>query len=69
MKRISLALAVLLIAAGTASAATTQKFKAGWDNFGAKLNYILSHVSWSVNSTTKKVTISYTLVGAVPTSL
>ena len=69
MKRLSLVLAVLLIAGGAASAATTQKFTAGWDNFGAQLNYSLSHVTWSVNSTTKNVTISYTLVGAVPTSL
>jgi hypothetical protein len=69
MKKLSLVLAVLLVAVGVASAATTQKFTAGWDNFGAQLNYKLSHVTWSVNSTTKKVTITYKLVGAVPTSL
>jgi hypothetical protein len=69
MKGTFLVLATLLISVSSISASTTQKFTAGWDNFGAQLNFTLSHVTWSVNSTTKKVTVTYKLVGAVPTSL
>lgn len=70
MKRIFL-LAALLTVAGTASAATTQKWTAGWDNFGATLNFKKSSVTWSVSSTstTNKLTVTYKLVGAEPTSL
>jgi hypothetical protein len=70
MKRIFLLAAALLLAAGTAfAAATMQKWTAGWDNFGEPLNYTKSKISWSVNATTHKLSVTYTLVGATPSKL
>ncbi len=48
---------------------TTQKWAAGWDNFGEPLNYIKSKIKWSVNPTTSKLSVTYTLVGARPSKL
>lgn len=57
-----------LLWAGAASAQThTQKWTAGWDNFGEPLNYIKSNVQWSV--ATGKLTVTYNLVGATPSKL
>jgi hypothetical protein len=70
MKRILLLVIALLIAAGTASAtATIQKWTAGWDNFSEPLNYTNSKISWSVNATTRKLSVTFTLVGATHSKL
>jgi hypothetical protein len=71
MKRmmLSLASAILLVAVTSSAATTTQKFVAGWDNFGEPLNLAKSNVKWSVSATTGKLIVIYTLVGARPTKL
>ena len=69
MKRLFLLAGALLLSACTASAATTQKWTAGWDNFSAPLNYTKSKITWSVNGTTRKITVTFTLVGGIPTNL
>jgi hypothetical protein len=66
-KRFLLALAVLLVA-GTASAVTTQKWTTGWDNFSEPLNLTSSKIMWSV-SAARKLTVTFTLVGATPNKL
>jgi hypothetical protein len=67
MKKIFLLMVALLLSAITASAAaTTQKWTAGWDNFSEPLNYKKSKISWSVNPTTRKLSVTFTLVGATP---
>jgi hypothetical protein len=67
MKRILLV--ALLLLASAASAATTQKWTAGWDFFSEPLNYKTSHVSWSVNATTRKLSVTFILKGATPSKL
>ena len=70
MKRILLVVLALLLAASTASAkTTTQKWTAGWDIFSEPLNYKKSKISWSVNPTTSKLSVTFTLVGATPSKL
>jgi len=70
MKRIFLLAAALLLSASTAfAAATTQKWTAGWDYFSEPLNYNKSKITWSVNPTTKKLSATFTLVGATPSKL
>lgn len=69
MRRSCLVAVALLLSAGAASAATTQKWTAGWDNFHEPLNYKTSNVSWSVKETTRKLSVTYTLVGATPNKL
>ena len=68
MKRIFLVAVALLMSAGAASASTKQKWTAGWDNFGEPLDYSKSTVKWAVAASTKKLTVTYALVGAVPSS-
>ena len=68
MKRILAIAAAVAFLAGMASA-TSQKWTAGWDNFGVPLNYKKSSVSWSVAATTKKVTVNVKLVGGMPNNL
>jgi hypothetical protein len=48
-------------------AATTQKWTAGFDNFGEPLNYAKSNVKWTATKT--KLTVSTTLVAANPNKL
>jgi hypothetical protein len=48
---------------------TTQKWKAGWDNLSEPLNFTRSNVQWSVNSTTRKLTVTFNLIGATPGKL
>jgi hypothetical protein len=70
MKRTFLLAATLLLAAGTAFATVTmQKWAAGWDNFGEPLNFTKSKIIWSVNPTTRKLSVTFTLVGAKPSKL
>ena len=70
MKRIFLLVVALLLATGTAfAAATMQKWTAGWDNFGEPLNYTTSKITWSVNTTTHKLSVTFKLVGATPSKL
>jgi hypothetical protein len=70
MKKVLLLASAILVAASTASAqVTTQKFVAGWDNFGEPLNFTKSNVKWSVTATTHKLTVTYNLVGARPSKL
>ena len=70
MKRITLLLAsAILTATVTAgTAATTQKWTLGWDNFGEPLNLTKSNIQWSVSST-RKLTVTYRLVSARPSKL
>src|SRR5713101_3754614 len=70
MKRVFLLLMALLFSASTASAtATIQRWTAGWDNFTEPLNYTRSKISWSVNATTHRLSVTFTLVGATPSKL
>jgi hypothetical protein len=68
MKKIFLLAGVLVFSVG-AVGATTQKWTAGWDNLSEPLNYSKSKIAWSVNATTKKLSVTYTLVGAKPSKL
>jgi len=62
--------ATLLLLASTAFATTTTlKWTAGWDNFGVPLNYKKSKVSYSVDATTQRLTVTFTLVGGTPNNL
>ena|SRR6266550_3865566 len=67
MKRIFLVVASLLLSA-TASA-TTEKWTAGWDNFSEPLNFTSSNITWSVSATTRKLTVTFNLVGATHRSV
>jgi len=69
MKRIFLMVVALLLSVIAASAATTQKWTAGWDNFSEPLNYNKSKITWSVNPTTSKLSVTFKLVGATPSKL
>ena len=69
MKKMVLLAMALLMSTGAASAATKQKWTAGWDNFGEPLNYMKSTVKWTVSAATKKLTVTFNLVGAVPSKL
>lgn len=70
MKRNFLLSAVLLFATAHAFAgATTQKWSAGWDNFGEPLNYKTSKVTWSVNSAKKTLSVTFKLAAASPNKL
>jgi hypothetical protein len=70
MKKISWLVVGLLLSVGAASATvTTQKWTAGWDDFSEPLNYTTSHVSWSVNATTRKLSVTFLLKGATPSKL
>ncbi len=68
MKKILQVTALLLLSVG-ASAATKQKWTAGWDQFSEPLNYSKSSVIWSVSSTTRKLTLTFALVGANPNKI
>src|ERR1700728_2721313 len=68
MKRLFLVMVALLLSVAAASA-TALKWTAGWDNFDESLNYKKSKVTYSVNATTKKLTVIYTLVAATPGKL
>lgn len=68
--------AALFLLAVTASSqmtepltATTQKWTAGWDNFGEPLDFTHSNITWSVSPTTRKLTVTFRLVGATPSKL
>jgi hypothetical protein len=68
VKRNFLLSAALLFATAHAFAgATTQKWTAGWDNFGEPLNYSKSDIIWSVGKGT--LTLTMNLVSATPTKL
>src|ERR1700693_538950 len=69
MKRLFLVVVTLLLSASTASAATTQKWAAGWDDFTEPLNYNRSKINWSVNGTTSKLSVTFALAGATPGKL
>src|SRR5215467_10844037 len=69
MKRLFLLAGALLLSACAASATTTQKWTAGWDNFSEPLNFTKSKIMWSVNSTTRKITVTFNLAGATPSKL
>jgi len=70
MKRVYLVALALLLLVG-ASAAVTQKWTLGWDNFSEPLNLTSSSVTWSVSSvaSTSFLTVTFKLVGATPTKL
>ncbi len=69
MKRTFLLAAALLLSVGVASAQTTQKWTAGWDNFSEPLDFTHSKIVWSVSATTRKLTVAFTLKGATPSKL
>jgi len=69
MKKIFRLAALLLISVGVSSAATKQKWTAGWDNFSEPLNYTKSSVKWTVNGTARKLTVTFNLVGANPNKI
>jgi len=70
VKKTFLAVAALLLAAGTASASpTVMKWTAGWNNFTEPLDYTKSKTTWSVNPTSRKLSLTFTLVGAKPSKL
>jgi hypothetical protein len=69
MKRIFLVILVLLLSASAASATTVQKWTAGWDNFSEPLSFSKSKISWSVIPTTHKLSVTFSLVGAMPSKL
>ena len=72
MKPIFVLSAVLVLFSSASAqplAATTQKWTAGWDNFSEPLNFTKSNIMWSVNGTTRKITVTFNLVGASPTKL
>ena len=68
MKRLFL-FAALLLSACAASATTKQQWTAGWDNFGEGLNFTKSNVQWSVSASSRKLTVTFNLVGATPLKL
>jgi hypothetical protein len=69
MKRMFLlASAILLVAVMASATTTTQQWTLGWDNFGEPLNLTKSNIKWSVSST-RKLTVTFGLVGARPTKL
>ena len=69
MKRTLVAAMALVLLGGIVYAATvTQRWTAGWDFFTERLNYTKSNVQWSV-STSRKLTVTFNLVGATPLKL
>jgi len=67
---------VLLMSASAASTqtagpftATTQHWTTGWDNFTEPLSFTTSNMTWSVNSTTRKLTVTFKLVSATASKL
>ena len=79
MKKTFLLFATTLLAVGVASAQTTkptatstatvtQKLTTGWDIFTEPMDLVHSNVQWSV-STSKKLTVTFNLVGANPNKL
>ncbi|MBI3476120.1 MAG: hypothetical protein HY010_10335 [Acidobacteria bacterium] len=73
MKKLLLLIAALSLSAfaqnGTDIVETaTQHFTTGWDNFSEPLNLASSNVKWSV-SNSRKMTVTFSLVGAVPNKL
>ena len=69
MRSIFFVAVALLLSVGEASAAaTTQKWTLGWDNFSEPINLTKSKITWSV-SPTRKLTVTFTLVGATPSKL
>jgi hypothetical protein len=70
MKTMFLLAVALLLSTGSAFVTVTvQKWTAGWDNFSEPLNFSTSKISWSVNPTTRKLSVTFTLVGATPSKL
>jgi hypothetical protein len=69
MKRIFLLMVAVLLSAGAALAATTEKWTAGWDNFSEPLDFTHSNITWSVSATTRKLTVTFKLVHATPSKL
>jgi len=59
----AMTLLAFFLSIGTASAQTTQKWTAGWDNFTEPLNFTASNIKWSVSST-RLLTVTFNLVGA-----
>jgi hypothetical protein len=69
MKKIFLVIVASLLSTGVASAATTEKWTAGWDNFSEPLDFTHSNITWSVAATTHKLTVTFRLVHATPSKL
>jgi hypothetical protein len=69
MKRIFVVVVLLLSASAAFATSTTQKWTAGWNIFSEPLNYTTSKISWSVNTTTSKLSVTFTLRGATPNKI
>ena len=67
-KLVTLASALLIITSGAASAKNLL-WKPGWDIFDQPLNYTSSNLKYSVNNARRELTLTATLVGAVPSKL
>jgi len=63
-----LALALLLTLGAASAQTTTQLWTTGWDNFTEPLDLTHSNVKWSL-ATGRKLTVTFTLVGATPNKL
>jgi hypothetical protein len=68
MKRIFLLMVALLLSAGT-TPATTEKWTASWDNFSEPLDFAHSIITWSVAAGTRKLTVTFKLVHAMPNNV
>jgi hypothetical protein len=68
-KIVLLAVTLLLSVCAVSAQTTTQHWTAGWDKLTEPLNYKTSTVSWSVNPKTKKLSVTFKLVGATPSKL
>lgn len=70
MKKTILVVAALLVSASFAMAQVTlQKWTAGWDFFSEPLNYEKSSIRWWVIPETRKLAVTFNLVGATPNKL
>ena len=59
---------IFLFVSVASATMTKQLWTAGWDNFGEPLNFTKSNLQWSV-STSRKLTVTFNLVGATPLKL
>src|SRR5437879_2262061 len=71
MKReLVVAACLLLSSVDTAEARPkTLYWSPGWDEYTEPLNYDKSNIKWSVDQASKKLQVTFTLVGAVPNKL
>ncbi len=69
MTRLFMLLGLILSSSFASAQSTKQTWTAGWDIFTEPLNFTKSNVTWSMNPTTNKLTVSFRLVSATPNKL